>query len=163
MPSPQPDQVAAEPVEVAGVPVAALELVPADQQLGPVRVVGPPPVGQELLAHEQHRDPRGGEQQPGGNPSPAARVPGPGIVPVGELGNAGMAMVPVGVQHQVMVLKGVVGLPGEGHLLRALQPGAELAHVDAGLGAARGLAEHGPDPPAEQVGVAQMEPHPVGG
>ena len=52
------------------------------------RRVAPRLVLQELLAHEQHRNARRGQQQPDGDAAAAARIPGSRVVAVGQAGRS---------------------------------------------------------------------------
>jgi hypothetical protein len=93
--APQPNQVPGEEMEIAHVAVAALQAVPPDQRVRAMMVVGPQLVLQELLAHEEHRHSRGGEQQPRGDPSSAPRIPGSWVAPVGQPGDAWLSVIAV--------------------------------------------------------------------
>src|SRR3984957_234574 len=80
------DQFAGKAEKVAHRFVAATQAVPPDQRVR-VRRVAPWLVLQDLLAHENKRNPRRGQQQPHRNPAAAARIPGAGVAAVGEPGD----------------------------------------------------------------------------
>ena len=146
MAAPQPDQVAGEAVEVGHVAVAAVEPVPPDQPLGPLGVVRPQLVLEELLAHEQHRHAGRRQQQAGRHARAAAGVPGARVVPVGQLRDPRLAVVAVGVEDEVVVLDAVVGLPRERQVPRPLERRPEPAETT-----------RAPAPPAASASASRTE------
>ena len=155
------DQVAGAAQEVGHHPVLTEGAVPPDQPVGPPGAVRPQLVLEELLTHEQHRGAGRGQQQAGGHPGAAARVPGPGVVAAGQPGDPRGPVV-LHVQHQVMVLQAVVRLPGEVGVGRPVQGGADPVQADPPVPAGRRRAEHAADRVADAVGVPDVEPHPLG-
>jgi len=118
---PQPDQIRAELMEVGCLRVAAGKIRPADQEVALVRIVGPPSVCQEFLTHEDHRHTGRGEQEARRHPRPAAGQWAPVVVPVGALRDPWLAMIPIGVKHEIVVLDAVVDPPGLRHAERSPQ------------------------------------------
>ena len=80
-----PMQLAREAQVVEHLLVAALEARPVEQQVRVVlEVVGPLLVLEELLAHEQHRDARRRQADPGRDARAAAAVPGARVAGIAE-------------------------------------------------------------------------------
>ena len=128
-----------------------------------VGVVGPELVLQKFLTHKEHRYARCCQQETCRDPGSALGVPRACVARISEPGYAGLPVVAVCVQHEIMIFQTVVDLPGDGHVDWSFQPVTYRLEVDDFRGAPGCLVKRSANAVPKVVAVANIEAHAAGG